>query len=159
MAFRILTPLRSPLALGLTVTTAFTAHSLLRPSPSRLLYCDTSPAVPKSSSGWTYTRDARTPVVRDGRLNPYSIRQISTGSILGLIGGVAVSVFSKPLALLIGLAVCAVQFAASRGYNIVPYKRIQKYTSGINVRSALEDNVAFKLSFGAVFALAAFAPM
>lgn len=50
-----------------------------------------------------------------------------------------------------------VQTAASRGYNIVPTTRLQQYVKSIDLRSAIEDNVAFKLSFGATFMLAAFA--
>lgn len=46
---------------------------------------------------------------------------------------------------------------ASRGYNIVPTSRIQKYVKGIDLRSAIEDNAAFKLSFGTTFALASLA--
>ena len=46
---------------------------------------------------------------------------------------------------------------ASHGYNVIPTARIQRYVKGINLRSAIEDNVAFKLSFGATFMLAAFA--
>lgn len=46
---------------------------------------------------------------------------------------------------------------ASHGYNVVPTSRIQRYVKGIDLRSAIEDNVAFKLSFGATFMLAAFA--
>ncbi|GME29058.1 uncharacterized protein LTHEOB_269 [Neofusicoccum parvum] len=49
------------------------------------------------------------------------------------------------------------QFLESRGIHIVPYNRIQKYFKGIDVRSALQDNVAFKLSLGTTFTLAAFA--
>jgi hypothetical protein len=33
---------------------------------------------------------------------------------------------------------------------------LQKYVKGINLRSAINDNAAFKLSFGLTFALAAF---
>lgn len=51
------------------------------------------------------------------------------------------------------------KFAASRGYNIIPTTRLQKYVKSIDLRSALEDNVAFKLSFGATFMLAAFAEL
>ncbi len=39
----------------------------------------------------------------------------------------------------------------------MPTSRIQKYVKGIDLRSAIEDNVAFKLSFGATFALASLA--
>ena len=49
------------------------------------------------------------------------------------------------------------QALESRGLHIVPWQRIQGFARGINVRSAVQDNVAFKLSFGATFALAAFA--
>ena len=91
---------------------------------------------------------------------------------LGVLGGVAVSTFSKTLAMLFGLLVFGVQvrnprhdgngqamlmhtqYLASHGYNIVPTTRIQRYVKGIDLRSALEDNVAFKLSFGLSFALA-----
>lgn len=48
------------------------------------------------------------------------------------------------------------QYAARRGYNIIPVSRLQRYVKGINLRSAINDNVAFKISFGLTFALAAF---
>ena len=48
---------------------------------------------------------------------------------------------------------------ASKGYNIVPTSRIQRYVKGIDLRSAIEDNVAFKLSFGTTFALASLAEL
>jgi uncharacterized membrane protein (Fun14 family) len=57
-----------------------------------------------------YTTEARTPVVtQSGAMNPKAIRQISMGSILGVIGGLGISVFSKPLAILIGLGIFALQ--------------------------------------------------
>jgi len=58
---------------------------------------------------------------------------------------------------LIGLAVAGTQYLASQGYNIIPTQRLQKYVKGIDLRSAVEDNVAFKLAFGTTFMLAAFA--
>ena len=54
---------------------------------------------------------------------------------------------------------CRLKFAATRGYNIIPTTRLQKYVKSIDLRSALEDNVAFKLSFGVTFMLAAFAEL
>ena len=93
----------------------------------------------------------------------------------GVLGGVAVSTFSKTLAMLFGLLVFGVQvcggaqqkngwamlmfaqYLASQGYNIIPTTRLQRYVKGIDLRSAIEDNVAFKLSFGATFALASMA--
>ena len=93
----------------------------------------------------------------------------------GLLGGVAVSTFSKTLAMLFGLLVFGVQvyrsaheeereaklmfaqYMASQGYNIIPTTKLQRYVKGIDLRSAVEDNVAFKLSFGLTFALASVA--
>ena len=49
------------------------------------------------------------------------------------------------------------QYLASHGYSIIPTTRIQRYVKGIDLRSAVEDNVAFKLSFGLTFALASLA--
>jgi len=48
------------------------------------------------------------------------------------------------------------QWASSYGINVIPYNRLQKYVTGMDVRSAVQDNVAFKISFGTTFALAAF---
>lgn len=44
--------------------------------------------------------------------------------------------------------------AASNGMNINPTARIKKYVKGINMRSALQERFAFKLSFGTAFLLA-----
>jgi hypothetical protein len=38
----------------------------------------------------------------------------------------------------------------------VPYTRIQRYLKAINMKSALQENTPFKLSFGVSFALASF---
>lgn len=54
------------------------------------------------------------------------------------------------------LTIQNLQYAARKGYNIIPVERVQRYVKGINVRSAIQDNVAFKISFGLVFALTAF---
>lgn len=57
-----------------------------------------------------YVTEARTPVItQSGAMNPKAVRQISMGSILGVIGGLGISVFSKPLAVLIGLGIFALQ--------------------------------------------------
>ncbi|MCJ1247253.1 hypothetical protein MMC30_004467 [Trapelia coarctata] len=144
-------PLLAPLSVGLGLSTAFFAHNSFR----RPILCDSGSI--GSNSFQTYQRDAKVPVVKQGQVNPAAFKQISSGSILGLVGGLAVSTFSKSLAFLIGLMVFMVQAAASRGYNIVPTTRLQQYVKSIDLRSAIEDNVAFKLSFGATFMLAAFA--
>ena len=50
-----------------------------------------------------------------------------------------------------------VQFVESRGIHVIPYSYFQRRFKSASVTSALRDNVAFKLSFGLTFALAAFA--
>jgi hypothetical protein len=61
-----------------------------------------------------YTSEAKTPVITEsGAANPRAIRQVSMGSILGVIGGLGVSVFSKPLAILIGLGVFVLQVSSN----------------------------------------------
>lgn len=58
----------------------------------------------------SYAREAQTPIIKtSGAPNPRAIRQISMGSILGVLAGLGVSVFSKPLAILIGLGIVCVQ--------------------------------------------------
>lgn len=39
----------------------------------------------------------------------------------------------------------------------MPTARLQQYVEGIDLRSAIEDNAAFKLSFGTTLALASLA--
>jgi hypothetical protein len=48
------------------------------------------------------------------------------------------------------------QWASSYGIHIIPYNCLQKYVTSIDLRPAVQDNVAFKISFGTTFALAAF---
>ena len=94
-----------------------------------------------------------------------------------MLGGIAVSTFSKTLALLFGALIFSVQvrdsrlaglekereidnttqYMASKGHNIIPTSRVQRYVKGIDLRSAVEDNLAFKFSFGATFILASLA--
>ncbi len=54
------------------------------------------------------------------------------------------------------MAVDDIQYAARKGFNFIPVERIQRHVKGVNLRSAINDNVAFKISFGLMFALAAF---
>lgn len=173
--------LRTPLfAAGLGVSSALVFAPLLQTyrQPLRL---DSSPssASPKDWSFSQYASDARTPIVTpQGRFNARAVRQLSAGSIIGmlitrqsavwqeadttvsgLVAGLGVSLFSKPLALLIGLLIAGVQTAESYGIHLVPYKTLQNYVKGVNLRSAVQDNIAFKISFGLMFALSAFAEL
>jgi hypothetical protein len=52
------------------------------------------------------------------------------------------------------------QFAESQlGVSLIPYGRLQRYFTSMDLRSAMQDNVAFKLAFGATFALTGFAQL
>ncbi len=44
-----------------------------------------------------------------------------------------------------------------QGIRIIPYSYLQRRFKSTNLRAVVRDNVAFKLSFGLTFALAAFA--
>jgi len=148
MASFLLRPHLRPQAIGIGLGLALAGFQCTRQPAVRL---DTH-LLP----GDSYPRSAQTPALKNGGLNPGAVRQISSGSIIGLCAGLAVSTFSKPLTLLIGLVVIAVQVASRYGINVVPYQRLQKYFTSIDLRSAVQDNVAFKLSFGTTFAMAAF---
>lgn len=77
--------------------------------------CDGPDPITKITSDLknNYASEARTPAItQSGAVNPRAIRQISMGSILGVIGGLGISVFSKPLAILIGLGIFALQVSS-----------------------------------------------
>lgn len=155
----ILPGLRRGLMLStpLILSTPLLAHQFRN---AQRIRCDGPDPITKITSDLksNYAAEARTPVItQSGAVNPRAIRQISMGSILGVIGGLGISVFSKPLAILIGLGIFAVQFIESRGIHIIPYSFLQRRLKSMNVRSLVQDNVAFKLSFGLTFAMAAFA--
>lgn len=76
----------------------------------------------------------------------------------GLLSGLTISLFSKPLALLLGLAFLGLHTAEKQlGISIIPYNTVQKYVKGVDLRSAVQDNAALKVSFGVMFALSGFA--
>ncbi|KAF2756161.1 hypothetical protein EJ05DRAFT_478185 [Pseudovirgaria hyperparasitica] len=157
MASRTFNPLlHRPRALRIGLTSlcagGLVATPLLRPTK---YYCDASPT-PLSSRDWTRNSSSGLPPP-ENFISAKNIKQISTGSILGLLGGVVISMFSKTLTLLIGVGIVLVQFLESRGIPIVPYGQIQKMAKNVDIQGAMQRNVALKLSFGITFALAAFA--
>ena len=77
----------------------------------------------RSSPLQDYQRNAKTPIVKDGRWNEKALKQVSSGSILGLVGGVLVSFFSKPLALLIGLLIFGAQVGIPHASYVIQSKR------------------------------------
>ncbi|KIW16687.1 hypothetical protein PV08_03875 [Exophiala spinifera] len=156
-AGRVRSPLSRPVLVAFGVSLG--AAPFLHPSNTARL--DTSPYSPQaaefSSTPYTHSRDARTPLTKDGRtLNPAAVKQISLGAILGLGAGVVLSAFSSMLTLIVGLGIVLWQYAARKGYNFIPVERLQRYFKNIDLRSAINDNAAFKISFGLLFALTAF---
>nr|OQO22571.1 hypothetical protein B0A51_11314 [Rachicladosporium sp. CCFEE 5018] len=154
--------LRTPLLFaGLGVSAALFPPNILQQFRRSHIYSADSLSSPASVKDWSlnqYSSDAKTPIVKkEGGLNGKAVRQLSLGSILGLVAGLGVSVFSKPLVILIGLAIVGVQTAQSYGIKLVTYNTLQKYVKGVDLRSAVQDNVALKISFGMMFALSAFA--
>ncbi|KAH8683269.1 hypothetical protein BGZ60DRAFT_467561 [Tricladium varicosporioides] len=150
MASLLMRPLLRPQTLGLGLGLSFATYNHVSQRPLRL---DSSPILSTDS----YRKNAQAPILRrDGGLNPGAVRQVSSGSIIGLCTGLLISKFSRPLVLLIGLLVVGIQWASSYGINVIPYNRLQKYATSVDLRSAVQDNVAFKLSFGMTFAMAAF---
>ncbi|KAF1957268.1 hypothetical protein CC80DRAFT_491421 [Byssothecium circinans] len=149
-------------SLLLTTPLILSAPMMLAQTHRRPLLCEGPDPLSKITSDLktTYAREAKTPVITtSGAPNTKAIRQISLGSALGVLAGLGVSVFSKPLAVLLGLGIVAVQLLERQGIHLVPYSYLQRRLKNTNVRSLVLDNVAFKVSFGATFALAAFAEL
>jgi hypothetical protein len=97
------------LSTPLILSTPLLAYSFRN---AQRIRCDGPDPITKITNDLTsnYTTEARTPVItQSGAMNPKAVRQISMGSILGVIGGLGISVFSKPLAVLIGLGIFALQ--------------------------------------------------
>lgn len=101
---------------GLIASTPFILSTpLLMRQMNRPILCDSPDPLAKITSDLRNTYSRETPVIKQsGAANPRVVRQISMGSILGVLGGMGVSVFSKPLALLIGLGVILVQVRGGR---------------------------------------------
>lgn len=98
------------LSTPLILSAPLLVHSMRHQRP---ILCD-SPDLRNS-----FVNGGETPVIkRSGAPNPRVIRQISTGSILGVLAGLGVSVFSKPLAILIGLGIVCVQVRVSFHFGI-----------------------------------------
>lgn len=77
-----------------------------------IIRCDGPDPLTKITNDLTrnYASEAQTPLItQSGAANPRAVRQVSMGSILGVIGGLGISVFSKPLAVLIGLGIVILQ--------------------------------------------------
>ncbi|KAB8254680.1 hypothetical protein BDV32DRAFT_131960 [Aspergillus pseudonomiae] len=92
-----------------------------------------------------------------GWLTASNMRQVSLGSVLGLVVGVGLRAFSRVLVVLLGMGVVFIEWAAAKGYNVIPVNQLQGLVKGVNVQKAVSQHKPFKISFGATMALAAFA--
>ncbi|KAJ5709069.1 hypothetical protein N7493_010403 [Penicillium malachiteum] len=119
-----------------------------------------------ADSGWAVKSDdpllqkqGRTGIAAQAKaalLCPENLRQVSLGSVLGLVAGVGLRAFSRVLVVVLGMGVVLIEWAASKGYNILPLERLQKYVKNVDVQRAMSSHRPFKISFGAMMALAAF---
>ncbi|OJJ95305.1 hypothetical protein ASPACDRAFT_82145 [Aspergillus aculeatus ATCC 16872] len=145
------------LGLGLT----FTLHPLspFRAAPLQCQYSAPS-AAGTSETNWTIPSSDPT-LLKQGRTGPIltasNMRQVSLGSVLGLVVGVGLRAFSRVLVVLIGMGIVAVEWAAAKGYNILPINTVQKYVKRVDLQGAVSKHIPFKLSFGVTMGLAAFA--
>jgi hypothetical protein len=78
MASLLLRPLLRPQTLGLGLGVSLVTYHTIHQRPIRL---DSGPIL----SGDSYRRNAQVPIVRNGHLNPGAVRQISSGSIIGML--------------------------------------------------------------------------
>ncbi|OJJ58233.1 hypothetical protein ASPSYDRAFT_152516 [Aspergillus sydowii CBS 593.65] len=165
MASGLLTLSRTSAVVGIGLGLSF---SMLPSSPFRALpmKCDyTAPYSRPDSTDPAWAVHPQDPLVKKqgttvrqtGILTASNMRQVSMGSVLGLVVGVGLRAFSRVLVVLFGMGIVAIEWAASKGYNILPVHRLQKYVKSVNLEKMVSRHVPFKLSFGATMALAAFA--
>lgn len=101
------------------------------PSPSS----PSSDAASFSTTPYTHSRDAKTPLTKDGKkLNPAAVKQISLGAILGLGAGVVLSAFSTSLTLLIGLSIVIWQVCNTLHYSPVQSRKDLVLTRSVSMR-------------------------
>ncbi|KAI9040647.1 uncharacterized protein KD926_007863 [Aspergillus affinis] len=152
------------LSVGLGLGLSLSPSSPFRSTPIQCQYTAPYPQTTASTeSGWAI--DDQDPLLRkQGTTGPASgiftastMRQVSLGSVLGLVAGVGLRAFSKALVVLLGMGLVVVEWAAAKGYNILPLQKMQKYVKGVDLQKAVSRQIPFKLSFGATMALAAFA--
>ncbi|KKY19203.1 hypothetical protein UCRPC4_g04577 [Phaeomoniella chlamydospora] len=139
-----------PLSLGLGLTYAVFPKS-------NTIRLDSDPSAPFSTSSSSngkksYPSSSSGGGRSDGPLglDPQTVKQITTGSILGLVAGLAVSKSA-----VLGLTQME-QYLASKGIRIVPLEKLQKYVKSVNIAKLVQSNPALKVSFGLTFMLAAF---
>ncbi|KAL4991977.1 hypothetical protein BDW68DRAFT_173614 [Aspergillus falconensis] len=147
------------IGLGLGLSFSLLYSSPFRTAPMRCDYA--TPNIGSTGPAWTVSPQDRLRkqgvAGKSGIMTASNMRQVSMGSVLGLLVGVGLRAFSRVLVVLIGMGIIAVEWAASKGYNILPTHQLQKYVKSVNLEKLMSRNVPFKVTFGATMALAAFA--
>ncbi|RAH81857.1 hypothetical protein BO86DRAFT_362515 [Aspergillus japonicus CBS 114.51] len=146
--------------LGTTLGLGLTVLHPLSPFRAAPLQCQYSAPAGPPEPNWTVP--SSDPAIRkQGRTGPIltasNMRQVSLGSVLGLVVGVGLRAFSRVLVVLIGMGIVAVEWAAAKGYNILPVNTLQRYVKRVDLQGAVSKHIPFKLSFGVTMGLAAFA--
>ncbi|EEH23300.1 hypothetical protein PABG_05511 [Paracoccidioides brasiliensis Pb03] len=154
---RLLVPTRPILfavPLGLALSSAlFQRQPIHCDAPAPFSAAGHSPSS-SSSSRWFQTA---IPVRSRGGISEKTAGQISLGSVLGLLAGIGLRIFSRALVFALGITILGIQWAASKGYNIVPTGWLKKHVKSVNVQRLLTENAPFKVSFGVMMLLSAFA--
>ncbi|KAL3471400.1 hypothetical protein BJX99DRAFT_25647 [Aspergillus californicus] len=156
---------RTSAAVGIGLGLSFTLFppSLFRALPMQCQY--SAPSQKSSSDQADWAMGSLDPFLakqgsrtrQSGILTASNMRQVSLGSVLGLVVGVGLRAFSRVLVVLLGIGIVGVEWLASKGYNILPVHRLQKYVKSVELEKAVSRHMPFKITFGATMALAAFA--
>ncbi|KAK2749848.1 hypothetical protein FQN57_005262 [Myotisia sp. PD_48] len=148
---------RSPLLLTIPLCGSLTVLHSRFSSPVRCEFA-TSGALHPSIADVTLPRPSsqQEKHAQSSLINARNVRQISMGSALGILVGLGLRIFSKTLTFTLGAGILLIEWAASRGYNIVPPGWVQNRLKSIDFRRLTSENIVFKASFGTTLALSAF---
>ncbi|KAA8641856.1 uncharacterized protein ATNIH1004_010795 [Aspergillus tanneri] len=158
------------LGVGLGLSFSLSPLSPFRSAPMQCQYAAPYPRSEALDPNWAIhprdpllhkqgtTTGTRT-TTESGVFTASNMRQVSLGSVLGLVAGVGLRVFSKALVVLLGMSIVVVEekWAAAKGFNVLPLEKLQRYVKGVDLQGMVSRQIPFKLSFGATMALAAFA--
>ncbi|KAF7588034.1 hypothetical protein BBP40_006413 [Aspergillus hancockii] len=158
----LLTRTSAVLGIGLGLSLSLNPLSPFRAAPIQCQYSAPYSRPESPDSSWTMDRNDPSMLKQgttrsSGILTASNMRQVSLGSVLGLVVGVGLRAFSRVLVVLLGMGVVFVEWAAAKGYNVLPVNRLQKYVKSVDLQKAVSQNKPFKISFGVTMALAAFA--
>lgn len=146
MAFALFSPSPTILRLGLGLGIGLSAASLHPQSPFRAapLRCDWAPSGSGSGSRSTgpeinFPGRASEPSIatqaKNTLLTPENMRQVSMGSVLGLIAGVGLRAFSKVLVVVLGMGVVLVEVCGDFSLSLPPFSSLLGSLLSITSRS------------------------